>query len=1236
MELVVSRTYFLDIVLEMVSFFYINNYKFSSFSQKILFLFLFLFFVLPPVILGSDEIYIRRLKPNYLPPDKLFTASFLKPPGAVAEEEYTWEGPGSWAFRKEEDINLFSYISPSFNEVKVIKNRLYLKAASGKGFLVIGNYYKNSMPTHLQKSLPNRCRILVYANQTKKAVWKVTPTLQGKPIDNNTSTKATSPMKWIDWRGQKVLSDREWVIEKGVEGFMLEITGAPGNEILIERIACARKEFGGYYRREFELPHGPVFQAWMTIGQVCNIEINGQKITGFTRPFLDGAQMYWTRGIDISPYLVPGKNCIGLSSWREGSPPFIYCQGQVIMASGEEIPLDTDKTWLFSRHFKENWSRPEFDDRSWKTPKAERPYFEYLKGKVPAYSGPLMIKNPYEEKLFFDNNQDVLFQIQMPKGLQHEDSEIRYTVKRISAENTIFSGKVPVSKANDLLALFNINVGRMERGVYTLSIDLFEGRKKIAVRQDEPFIVVGDIPQPEMTAVEIDNYLAGSELVDSIDCTDPTDPHPYLEGGDGNSKIVRHGKLVYREAGPAAKFGRRNDTSYFMYKIPIKHRDEPHLFVLEYPDNKERWIEFSIMAPVDDPHWQKTKGKGDRWSMARASTGAICGGRFSNSNRMQHLSLLYFANEPEVYACVNTGGDNRPAAASRILVYRLKTIPKLRMGSSNERFIGIHSERGYSFRNMAGRRGRSGRNHMHDWYNVWSPDHFAFWFEAIERYTQYLRFSGHNLHVMGCYQYNERNTPYILNWVGETSRFDPDYRDLMVRIFNANGISTLAGIEFALPESLGMPWLNYLPSDTEMAKGAETIYSVANSGEQIVFPGQMFGNLPNIFHPAVQDIYLQVFQELGKKFGKVPGFKGFYCVDGAGLFGYALPGRHFLKERREAGFGDYTISLFEQDTGINIPVENNDYDRFQKRYRWLMKNAEKEWVEWRCQKIFELRKEILNRIRAYNQNLKLFVSYRFPPDIKDLRDSGLSFKDYIKWDGQDLDLYRDSKDIIFARYGYVGGGRGPQKYETSLEVFESPDIISAFEGFTSRAVCINSIFHENLIKNDYSKQWPWSEFFVMGPPFPEGRHRGWTLARTLAQSDPDTIVLGWSDDDIFPGHESALRYFAQSFLALPRERFQDIQNKNIDSALILRLLNKGERSLFYILNQTSEKGRVKLLMKSDTFPIDSINGRLSGQKRPDQSIQCDFTITPYGLRSFIMDKSHVKIQSVQFHKDNGL
>jgi hypothetical protein len=472
-----------------------------------------------------------------------------------------------------------------------------------------------------------------------------------------------------------------------------------------------------------------------------------------------------------------------------------------------------------------------------------------------------------------------------------------------------------------------------------------------------------------------------------------------------------------------------------------------------------------------------------------------------------------------------------------------------------------------------------------------------------------------------------------VDFVGETSRLDPDYREIAARVLGENGIATLAGVEFNCAEYLTVSGSKLVPSDAAVAQGAQTIYSVTADGIQQGGPGGPNGVRPSIFHSATQAMVTNIFRELCEKFKTVPGFKGFYCVDGAG-WGFATATKYEtpVEEQKKLGFEDGTIALFEKETGTKIPVATTDMERFRKRYDWIRANAEGKWLDWRCGKIAELRNALVRDIRTYRPDLKLVAAYHLPSSVDDLYASGLDFSTYIKWDGQALDLYRDSDAIAFSRYGFVNAGWGPARYEAGLQVFECPSIVSAFKGFRERAVCIKSIFHENELRHAWTEDWNWDIMWIWGPPHPAGEHAGWQFARAMADSDPNTIVFGWTDDDVFAGHEQELRSFAQGYLPLPREEFKTtIAGKTIDKNLIVRMLEKGNETYFYVLNPGWWSGKVEMLLSGKPQVVDLTDGSVVKYEAMSGK-GLSFDIPPYGLRSF-KTNGRLEIAGVKFLGD---
>ena len=75
-----------------------------------------------------------------------------------------------------------------------------------------------------------------------------------------------------------------------------------------------------------------------------------------------------------------------------------------------------------------------------------------------------------------------------------------------------------------------------------------------------------------------------------------------------------------------------------------------------------------------------------------------------------------------------------------------------------------------------------------------------------------------------------------------------------------------------------------------------------------------------------------------------------------------------------SGYDDYTISLFEKETGIKIPVSYGAPDRFSERYGYLTKNHLDRWVQWRCEKVKELFMKMRDVVVAARPDLKLTVT----------------------------------------------------------------------------------------------------------------------------------------------------------------------------------------------------------------------------------------------------------------------
>ena len=124
----------------------------------------------------------------------------------------------------------------------------------------------------------------------------------------------------------------------------------------------------------------------------------------------------------------------------------------------------------------------------------------------------------------------------------------------------------------------------------------------------------------------------------------------------------------------------------------------------------------------------------------------------------------------------------------------------------------------------------------------------------------------------------------------------------------------------------------------------------------------------------------------------------------------AIPSIHY-------GYEDYTIELFEKETGIKVPVAGDAADRFERRYRWLMANAYERWVDWRCEKIFRYHCRLARILTAARPDLKLYLDCFSPNFAEDYSDSDWEERGWlglIRETGLDPARYRGEPSIVLS------------------------------------------------------------------------------------------------------------------------------------------------------------------------------------------------------------------------------
>ena len=146
-------------------------------------------------------------------------------------------------------------------------------------------------------------------------------------------------------------------------------------------------------------------------------------------------------------------------------------------------------------------------------------------------------------------------------------------------------------------------------------------------------------------------------LIDYIDCTDPNDPHDFMD--QGTSKIVSGKAGKYRITAP-------HRHAFFSYGYKTDGPDKPVLIVVEYPDDDIR--KFSIMTHDSmrpaRPHVSFSQ-----------EAGVYTGYPLPNTNKMRYFTLLNWPQDNwSPLLIVNFSKYGGGGVASRIWVFAVDEI----------------------------------------------------------------------------------------------------------------------------------------------------------------------------------------------------------------------------------------------------------------------------------------------------------------------------------------------------------------------------------------------------------------------------------------------------------------------------------------------------------------------------------------------------------------------------------
>ena len=1150
----------------------------------------------------------------------------------------------TWDFSQPDRGNFTSF-SVDVKDLQVTPEKtLRFRADANKVTLGWGNYlgqqpYAKRVYLWPQQMNDGSSVVLKVKQSAPESTWAVSFWSDGQRLrgQRGRGGQVTVKLEGTDWKELKF----GHAFPVPPDGFDVVIEGPQDNIIEIGALKFTRPLSEGYSRKEFDLPPGRIWRAVAEVFKFGWLYVNGKEVdieNSILRRPRWGGEMYQTTPVDLAPYLKPGKNCIAMyiKLIGSGSGPAMYLQSQVVMTSGEIVRLDTDDTWQVSPQAQPGWNQVGFNADGWEKAKVRSLNYFYSADTIPAYDGRLIIESPDEEKLFFLAGKPIVLRVRAPEGLAAQQPTLSWMIERVEYDNSEEQSRGEVQKFRkaDGSLIYEINAGRLERGVYTVALTLRSGQEVIEERYREPLMVIGKIPMKEVEGTSFEDGMKLT-LEDTIDFTNPKDPHPWVEtvlGSGGKPAppittphIVRKEGLVYRETQPQR-------SAMFSYRMQFQRPDSFYLMVLEYPNDAERWIGVSCASPL---HWCSKVGPAI-WT----------GDKYPLTNTMQELRWIFRPGPPPHTIDIVSIQQDSSAAAARLRIYRIEELPALKINDSGQRWLGILTERtmfesgfprafGLKRETPKGPEWQDAYKHTpipgrlrHLW-NTW---------DACEHYARYLRFTGQNLHVMGCVQYDELNTPFTPRSPLPTSRLPAyglggsapqDVRDVAVRVFGQNGIDVIASVEYWGHRSMAE---EFAISDAQLAHGADTARMVGRNGKQ--YQGYGWNHL----HPRVEQLMFMITDDLTDTFKDQPNFLGVNWTPYL-TGGFTMPS--YLTEEGETGlfysYDDVTVARFEKDTKIRVPVDPKDPQRFQKRYTFLTSPAIKEkWTEWRCQKIREFFLKTRDRMRAKRRDLNLFISLYYNwHHVKEWGEDGKPLQEFTREWAYDPSLYRDDEGLWFNRWAHATIHYAPAYhapgYAAGWYQNVGKEYLDLYTRKNRRAVMIQHHWDENSYRpqGTVPEEWPVQSVKGRFHAQPNAENAREPFTQALIGSDPQMVMFGFMDVNLMVGHEQQMREFAQVLRALPSEQFSPVLGTGFQTNLAIRDLRKGGAYYFYVANPGYWPIRGSIALTGASRVIDLAANRQIEAKQEVGKTVVRVDLKPFGVAAYRVEGTGARVVSWQ-------
>lgn len=690
-------------------------------------------------------------------------------------------------------------------------------------------------------------------------------------------------------------------------------------------------------------------------------------------------------------------------------------------------------------------------------------------------------------------------------------------------------------------------------------------------------------------------------LVDRVDCVDSG--HAFRD--NGSSRVVKnyrvsgskHDYISYAKVDGKWRRAEKgifcSDQDWFAYSLKVEHPGKPHRLTAWVPTDRARMVAVQVFDQVTG-----------------MSAGAVMDiSHPTPGGDLAPLSCVLWPNGDAVdvtaFAAVKSQAEpllNESAVVSFELYEYPEGLPALPVAASGWApvrefgWVGEQLNLGVELRAMpklfSDDRKIPGLSWSHG--DIMGPffDYQAL-FQAWSRFGEYCRWRGDNLYVLPVHSYNMTHIQSDFLPIGdEAFRGRPGvyaYRPVDLAPRDTLKLIALLGEKYGVGIVADFQMNHRLTAD--FVVGVEHAIGVDPTELPLIGrKGEVYGNPGAVLdpsHPLVRKYLKDMVGDIARRYAKSPGLLGVnfrhwtWTTPQAGWFVHA-----------DAGYGDGTIARFEKDSGLKVPVDSGDTDRFEKRYEFLVKNLDNReiWFKWRAGQVSSLKREMLAEARRFNPKFKLYAGY-----------------------SQTMD-YRSGNGLDDTLSPELGGGQPATAGANGTEINRLDPY--TYANFDQREG-VDTVVPEQRFENPLYFNYPYGLCSGHGSGVYNPPYQLEAFAKALAERQFLRALNGgpW----VLPVMDEGIRNWVRAWRAIPVLDYQRLEDDG--GAVCWHAADAEGKLVFYLVNPTAAPLTVRFVLdNAGTSILDMVSGErlrapdatwlslLPGQR------QFQIELEPFGLR----------------------